>query len=296
MKKFTVISLAIFACFLWSTAFVGVKIGLSYMPAPFTFAGMRFFLAGLLLMPFSWDRNSIGSIIRNWKLIAYVVFLNTFIGYGIYYVALTYVSGATAAIVIGSGPLITAIMSHFLMHNDKMNRVKTLSIALGIFGIAIIVINSKPMTAVGKLETFGIVLLLLNSALGSFANIKVAQMNKGIGAKFLTSNQMLWGGIMLLILGRVVEGSYNFSQPFEFYSSLCWLAMVSAVAFSIWFRLLQLEEVKVSELNMWKFIIPVSGACLSWAMLPDESPDFLSVFGMLMVFLSLIIHSKYISR
>lgn len=296
MKKVTVISLAIFACFLWSTAFVGVKIGLSYMPAPFTFAGMRFFLAGLLLVPFSWDKNSIGNIIRNWKLITYVVFLNTFIGYGIYYVALTYVSGATAAIVIGSGPLITAIMSHFLMHNDKMNRVKMLSISLGIFGIAIIVINSKPLTAVGKLETFGIVLLLLNSALGSFANIKVAQMNKGIGAKFLTSNQMLWGGVMLLILGRVVEGRYSFSQPFEFYSSLCWLAMVSAVAFSIWFRLLQLEEVKVSELNMWKFIIPVSGACLSWAMLPEESPDFLSIFGMLMVFLSLVIHSRYISR
>jgi drug/metabolite transporter (DMT)-like permease len=296
MKKVTVISLAIFACFLWSTAFVGVKIGLNYMPAPFTFAGMRFFLAGLLLVPFSWDKNSIGNIIRNWKLITYVVFLNTFIGYGIYYVALTYVSGATAAIVIGSGPLITAIMSHFLMHNDKMNRVKMLSISLGIFGIAIIVINSKPLTAVGKLETFGIVLLLLNSALGSFANIKVAQMNKGIGAKFLTSNQMLWGGVMLLILGRVVEGRYSFSQPFEFYSSLCWLAMVSAVAFSIWFRLLQLEEVKVSELNMWKFIIPVSGACLSWAMLPEESPDFLSIFGMLMVFLSLVIHSRYISR
>ena len=296
MKKVTVISLAIFACFLWSTAFVGVKIGLSYMPAPFTFAGMRFFLAGLLLVPFSWDRNSIGNIIRNWKLIAYVVFLNTFIGYGIYYVALTYVSGATAAIVIGSGPLITAIMSHFLMHNDKMNRIKMLSISLGIFGIAIIVINSRPLTAVGKLETFGIVLLLLNSALGSFANIKVAQMNKGIGAKFLTSNQMLWGGVMLLILGRVVEGSYSFSQPFEFYSSLCWLAMVSAVAFSIWFRLLQLENVKVSELNMWKFIIPVSGACLSWVMLPEESPDFLSIFGMLMVFLSLVIHFRYISR
>ena len=82
------------------------------------------------------------------------------------------------------------VITSYSIHYTKLYEVKMLSISLGIFGIAIIVINSKPLTAVGKLETFGIVLLLLNSALGSFANIKVAQMNKGIGAKFLTSNQM----------------------------------------------------------------------------------------------------------
>ena len=296
MKKTTVTLLAVFSCFLWSTAFVGVKIGFSYMPAPFTFAGMRFLLAGLVLIPFSWGKNSIRDIIRNWKIITYVVFLNTTIGYGVYYTAMTYVSGATAAIVIGSGPLITAIMSHFLVHNDKMNRAKLGSILLGILGIIVIVINTKPLTSGGRLESFGILLLLLNSVLGSFANIKVAQMNRGIGAKFLTSNQMLWGGLMLLGIGRIFEGGYSLFQPFEFYISLLWLAMVSAVAFSIWFSLLRVDGVKVSELNMWKFVIPVSGACLSWIILPGESPDFMSIFGMFLVFLSLLIHYKYSSK
>ncbi|MCD6354765.1 MAG: hypothetical protein J7L95_04370 [Prolixibacteraceae bacterium] len=36
--------LAILACWLWSTAFVGVKIGLEYQ-SPFQFAGSRFFIS-----------------------------------------------------------------------------------------------------------------------------------------------------------------------------------------------------------------------------------------------------------
>lgn len=36
--------LAVFACFLWSTAFVGIKVGLQYT-TPFFFAGVRFMLS-----------------------------------------------------------------------------------------------------------------------------------------------------------------------------------------------------------------------------------------------------------
>src|SRR5690554_2380436 len=43
--------LAIFASRLWSTAFVGVKIGLEYH-SPLQFAGLRFFISGLLLLVF----------------------------------------------------------------------------------------------------------------------------------------------------------------------------------------------------------------------------------------------------
>jgi len=38
--------LAAVACMLWSTAFVGIKIGLRYS-SPFQFAGFRFILSGL---------------------------------------------------------------------------------------------------------------------------------------------------------------------------------------------------------------------------------------------------------
>ena len=290
-KKYVVI-LAIFACLLWSTAFAGVKIGFEYMPKPFTFAGLRFTLAGLILLPFTWRRDSFSKIILHRKVIAYVVFLNTAVGYALYYIAMSYVGGATAAIIVGSGPLITAVMTHFAMKDDKMDKYKVISILLGLFGIVIIVINSKPLTPVGQKEVFGIILLLTNSTLTSFANIKVAQMKTGISGAFLTTNQMLWGGLILLGMGRVFEGTINFHQPMPFYISLVWLALVSAIAFSIWFFLIQVDGVKVSELNMFKFFIPVSGAIISWSLLPNESPNLVSIVGMVFVFGALIVNQK----
>ena len=291
LKKTHGIMMGILACFLWSTAFAGVKIGYRYLPAPFTFAGLRFTLAGLILIPFCWRRNAFQLLVHHRRLITYVVLLNTAIGYALYYTAMKYVAGATASIVIGTGPLITAVMTHFLMEDDKLDRGKLISILVGMLGIVVIITNSKPVTPVGRKEIFGILLMLTNSTLTSYANIKVAEMKGGIDGRFLTSNQMLWGGLILLLMGRVFEGSYSLNLPMEFYMSLVWLALVSALAFSMWFAAIQIDGIKVSELNMWKFLIPVVGAVITWVILPEESPTPIILMGMALVFTSLVMYN-----
>ncbi|HRX12352.1 MAG TPA: hypothetical protein P5210_11915, partial [Draconibacterium sp.] len=64
---------------------------------------------------------------------------------------------------------------------------------------------------------------------------------------------------------------------------------LSAAAFAIWYTLLQRPGVKVSILNMWKFIIPALGAALSWILIKSEKPDWISVAGMLVITLSLVL-------
>jgi drug/metabolite transporter (DMT)-like permease len=63
---------------------------------------------------------------------------------------------------------------------------------------------------------------------------------------------------------------------------------MSAFAFSLWFKLLQRPQVKVSELNLFKFIIPVVGAILSWLLVPGEKPEWLTITGMVIITASLI--------
>ncbi len=292
IKKSFHLPLAILACFMWSTAFVGIKIGYKYMSEPFNFAGMRFLIAGLILVPFSWRKGFYKQIRENMKLIIYVTLFQTFIGYALYYVAMSFIGGAIASIVVGSGPLISALLSHYMMENDKLSKEKMATLTFGILGVVVIMINTKPTTKVGLMELIGILLLLSNSILGTLVNIKVAKDKKTINPIFLSSNQMIWGGLMLLILGLIVEGPQNLNLPLEFYASLFWLALVSAVAISIWFVLLQQKDIKVSELNMWKFIIPLSGALLSWVILPEESPNLASILGMTLILSSLILYYK----
>ena len=93
--------------------------------------------------------------------------------------------------------------------------------------------------------------------------------------------QMMVGGALMLIVGLVREEGIIQPLTTEFYLSLAWLAMLSAVAFTIWFLLL--KTVPVSELNLWQFLTPVSGALLSWLLIANESPDFYAIIGMLLV-------------
>ena len=46
---------------------------------------------------------------------------------------------------------------------------------------------------------------------------------------------------------------------------------------------------KVSELNMWKFLIPVVGSLESWWLMPDEHPQLYSVIGLLVLTSSLVL-------
>ena len=56
---------------------------------------------------------------------------------------------------------------------------------------------------------------------------------------------------------------------------------------------IQVDGVKVSELNMFKLFIPVSGAIISWSILPNESPNLISFIGMGCVFGALIVNHKF---
>jgi drug/metabolite transporter (DMT)-like permease len=67
---------------------------------------------------------------------------------------------------------------------------------------------------------------------------------------------------------------------------------MAASAFSIWYKLLQRPGVKVSELNLWKFITPVAGAILSWLLIPDEHPEWITISGMIVITISLIFYYR----
>jgi len=99
----------------------------------------------------------------------------------------------------------------------------------------------------------------------------------------------------MLISIPIENPSWNFNLPSEYWLSLGWLAMVSAFAITIWFGLLQRPGVKVSNLNTWKFIIPIFGAFLSWMILPGENPDTISIIGMIVIAFSLLL-VNYLNR
>ncbi len=288
-SQFVTISLAILACLLWSTAFVGVKIGLRYSD-PFSFAGTRFMLAGLILIPFWWKRRPTFRVIReNIKVIFLVSFFQTFIVYGLFYLGMTMVSGALAAIMIGASPLTAAVVAHLSMANDVMTRPKTISLCIGMAGVIILSVSRLPwVSPTGLAEFTGIVLLFICTVSSAVGNVLVAREKSDLDPVFFNSLQIFVGGFFLFLVSVFQQGVPTRIFPVEYYVALLWLSFLSAVAFSLWFVLLQRPGVKVSRLNIWKFIIPVFGAVFSWLFLPDESPRIFPIIGMICIAVSIV--------
>jgi len=289
-SRFNTALLAIISCLLWSTAFAGVKIGLAYA-TPLQFAGTRFFLAGLLVFPLAYRFNpGYFRIVRsNLKLILLFAFLQTFLQYTMFYTGINLIPAAVAAIIIGSQPLFIALVANFLMPGERMTLSRTLVILLGIAGVALVSFGKDPQSATGHIAVAGILLMLGINLLSGFSNVLVAKEKGMIPPLVISSSSMILGGAALLIFSLPLEGIHFEHKPSIYYISLTWLSLLSAIAISIWIILLKRPGIKVSDLNLWKFLIPLFGALFSWILLPGEKPQVLTSAGMFFITLALVI-------
>lgn len=279
---------AIIACLLWSSSFVFVKIGLQHMP-PLTLAGFRFLLAGMMLIPFSGNLRHLASgTVANFRHVFIVSFFSTILHYSLFFWGMVLVPGAQGAIIVGSSPLLTALLAHVLVPDDRLSLRKLLIIGLGLLGVVLVALSSHPWQAVGLREFGGMVLLVLCESSFVLGNIAVLRkMHTSLPPIALNSVQMILGGAMLLVMAWGIEGIPHLSVHPALWGALSVMSFISAVAFSIWFILLQ--SVKVSQLSIWMFLIPVFGATLSWIFLPGESPDAFSILGMAVICVAIVL-------
>lgn len=279
--------MAVFACLLWSSAFVAGKHALEFQQ-PLNLAGTRFLLAGLLQIPFCGCLLAPFRMLKKeFSTVLWVSLFHTVYLYSTFFIGLNWVRGAEGAIMIGVGPLTSALVAHLLMHDDKMKQRTLVSILLGMSGVVLISVASNPWNPGGLKEFFGLMLLLSGAFVSAIGNVMVAKRKGGLHPIALNSAQMLLGGVILLLLALPFEGLPKLQLPAVYYGNLLWLAIISATAFGIWFFLL--GKIKVSRLNLWKFLIPLNGAALSWIFLPDEFPTWPSLVGMALIVVGIVI-------
>ena len=288
--------LAIFACVLWASAFVGIKIGLPYT-TPLNFAGIRFVLSGLMILPFTGGlRMFFTNILKNWRIVVLISLLQSFLQYALFYLGINMVPASLAAIIIGAQPLFIAFIAHFMMPGDTLNQKKIIIYLIGFAGIILVSIGRHKFSISEEARLTGIVFLILVNIIAGFSNVFVARDGRNIPALALSSSTLLIGGALLFLVSIPLEGFTSLNQPAPYYFSLAWLSFLSATAISIWFVLLKRPGVKVSDLNFWKFLIPLLGAVMAWIILPGEKINVFAVLGMIIIAGSLILLNIYKRR
>ena len=291
-KRDNTVIWAIIACLLWSTAYSTIKIGLQY-DSPLHFAGLRFLISGLLILPFTVRFSVYFALLKeHWKLVFWVTLLQTIMNYILFYLGLDLVPGALGAVIVGSQPLVTAIVASIMDKSEKLTRRKIVTIICGISGVILISAGRQAFKLGSAIELLGVFMIFAANIAVATSNVLISLRSKGINPLLLSSSTLLIGGFIIYLLSLAFEDIPECTKPAEYWIVLVWLGFMAAAAFSIWFRLLQRPHVKVSDLNLWKFIIPVVGSILSWLLVPGENPERLTVIGMIIISISLIMFHK----
>lgn len=275
------IGLALFVTFLWSTSWILIKVGLqSEQLEPLSFAGLRYALAALVLLPLGWAALRRA---RPWASGSGLMLRATTLGLLLYavaqgaqFAALDMLPAATVSLVLSSTPVAVALLSR--RHGSEgATRVQVLGIGVLVAGV-LLYFGLEAVPA-GALLGVGVALMgMLATAVGAQMGRTLARdaIDRFGGAVALTGVTMAIGAAVLLAGGVALEGIPQLSATGWL---ICgWLALVNtAFAFTIWNHTMRrLTAIESSVLNT---AMLVQIAILAWVFL-GEALEVRQILGL----------------
>jgi len=273
-QKWIVISIAVFCSILWGSAFPVLKV--SYLElqmatddtiAKIVFAGMRFLLAGLILLVGMLIVKPKALLVTRRQAMFLVIFgiIQTAFQYFFFYNGLANTSGMQGAVLSSSGTFFTVLIAHFFYTNDRLNMPKAIGLAAGFAGV---VVANWGQSFQLDFHLTGEGFMILAGLMGAIGAIMAKEMAVGIHPFALTGWQLTIGSILMLLFGvpQLKPDAMSFTPVG--WGLLVYAAFLSAFAFALWYSLLKYN--KAGEISIYKFVTPVSGTILSAIFIPGE--------------------------
>ena len=160
-------------------------------------------------------------------------------------------------------------MACLLVRNEKMAGRKLAGCILGFAGVVIINMAGGSMDMGFRLTGEGFVLIAQLSYGASTVLINI--FSKKVSPVILSGCQFFMGGVLLFIVGILMGGHLD-HMSIAGVVLILYLAMVSAVAYTLWSVLLAHNE--VSKVAIFGFVNPLCSVVLSALVLGEVSQAF----------------------
>ena len=240
---------ALFVVFLWATSWVLIKIGLEEIPA-ITFAGLRYTLAFICLLPFAvlTQRKTSSPAIpkRVWGQLILLGLLLYTLTQGASFVALSYLPAVTVNLLWSFSSVTVALLG-ILWLSEHPTRFQWFGIALATLG-AVVYFYPVALPA-------GYLIGIIVSVIGVLTNAGAVIVGRDVNRSrklhplIITTVSMGVGAIVLLFAGISTQGLPRISL--EGWAIIAWLAVVNtAFAFTVWnYTLRTLSATESSIIN-----------------------------------------------
>lgn len=276
---------ALLVTFLWSISWVLIKVGLADIPV-LTFAGLRYGLAFLCLLPFalrSADRVVIKGLTSR-QLLLLAGYGMLFYGFvqGAQFVSLAYLPAATVSLVLNFTSLVVAFLGGLWLA-ERRGLVTWFGVLLSVFGGLVffypVMLSSK--------KSFGLMVAMICMLGNAFSAVLGRYINhhQKIPALTVTVVSMGVGSLLLLAAGTIQQGLPQLR--WDSWAIIAWLAVINtAFAFTLWNH--TLRTLSATESSVINNTMLVQIAILAWVFL-GEVLDFQKVIGMLLAALGTLL-------
>lgn len=273
-KPIIVCIFAILCCCLWGSAFPSIKLGYQWWEidssntgSQILFAGCRFTLAGIITI-------ILGSILQQKfllptkkavKQIFVLALFQTAVQYFFFYIGLANTTGVKASIITSVNVFLAIIIASIIFRQEKLQLQTVAGCFLGFVGVILVNIQSGTLNAsISILGDGAIFISALSAAISSVFIKKFSQMSNPV---MLSGYQFFIGGIILIVVGFGFEGRIHADSLNDIFI-LIYLALLSAIAYTIWGILLKYNP--VSKVSIYGFANPVAGVLLSAFILHEK--------------------------
>jgi drug/metabolite transporter (DMT)-like permease len=267
---------ALFVTFLWSTSWVLIKIGLKDIPA-LTFAGLRYTLAFLCLLPFALRLTHLKSLrglsSRGWGRLAALGLLFYAATQGAQFLGLAYLPSVTVSLLLNFTTVVVALLS-IPMLAERPTALQWGGVLINVVGI---VIYFYPV-AIPASQVVGLVIVIVGVLANAASSLLGRSVNRAgdISPLLVTVVSMGIGAIVLLVGGVLIQGFPHLNPTH--WSIIGWLAVVNtALAFTLWNHTLRTLSAMESSIINSTMLVQI--AVLAWLFL-GERLTWQEIFGM----------------
>ena len=277
-KTWVVAALACVCCLLWGSAIPLIKTGYRLMQvdsadtaSQIVFAGVRFALAGILVLIFA-SISERKVMIPDRTILKYAVpvcLAQTVCQYFFFYIGVAHTSGVKGAIITGLGNFIAILLSCFIFRKERMTGRKMIGCILGFAGVVVINLMGKSLDMGFTLTGEGFI--LISQVAYGISTILINIYSKKVSPVVLSGTQFTMGGIVLFLIGKIMGGHLGVVNAAGI-GIIFYLAMVSAVAYTLWSVLLAWND--VSRVAIFGFVNPLFSVILSALVLGEVRQAF----------------------
>lgn len=265
-RPFWVTFFALTAAISWGWAYPLIKLGFAAFQitpdmtgSKMLFAGIRFFISGLIILLVAGSKKRDFNVRRSsdWAYILLFCLLNTTLHYAFFYFGLSHSEGSRAAILNSMSVFTVVIFACIFFKSDHLTFKKLIGCIIGFVGLLSLNLGG---TSSGEFTWLGDGMIILNALCGASASLLIRGLGKRIDVFVGTGYSLSIGGILLVIPALILGGSL----PTINLTGIVYLILLIAISttgFTLYNKLLTCNP--VGKVAIYNSLVPVVGAVTS---------------------------------